>query len=359
VESARGRSPDLVAPGPSESPERIGVHKQGGSGISVKRVLLLPMIAAWVVVASTADATGIVDPAVAAPPSLEEDVPAQAFDGGRCAKGAGTVTAKPVLRNKSKRKPRARPLSVASRQPVGRIDAAREAIAPALVPRERTGACPVAMVPIRESVCIDVYEASLVQVLPGGQERPWPFYELVTGDAVVRAVSVGGVYPQGYISGLQAREACGRSGKRLCKPDEWRAACMGPKATVFPYGNVRQVGRCNDNGRSSMRFFNPGLDGTPAHRWMWGFAGNMVDPRLNQLEGTLTRTGERAGCTNEYGVFDMVGNLHEWVDDPEGTFQGGYYLDTHLNGDGCNYRTTAHPMSHMDYSTGFRCCADS
>jgi formylglycine-generating enzyme required for sulfatase activity len=108
-----------------------------------------------------------------------------------------------------------------------------------------------------------------------------------------------------------------------------------------------------------MRFFNPQLDGKPEHRWMWGHGGNMVDPRLNQLEGTLTRTGERSGCTNEYGVFDMVGNLHEWVDDPDGTFQGGYYLDTHMNGDGCYYRTTAHPMWHLDYSTGFRCCADS
>jgi hypothetical protein len=107
-----------------------------------------------------------------------------------------------------------------------------------------------------------------------------------------------------------------------------------------------------------MNFFNPGLDGKPEHRWMWGHNGNMIDPRLNQLQGTLSHTGERSGCTNEYGVYDMVGNLHEWVDDPAGTFQGGYYLDTHLNGDGCNYRTTAHPISHFDYSTGFRCCAD-
>jgi sulfatase modifying factor 1 len=134
---------------------------------------------------------------------------------------------------------------------------------------------------------------------------------------------------------------------------------MGPRKTTFPYGSARVVGRCNDNGRSAMRFFNAHLDNKPEHRWMWGQSGNMIDPRLNQLAGTLTRTGERASCTNDYGVFDMVGNLHEWVDDPDGTFQGGYYLDTHLNGDGCNYRTTAHPISHADYSTGFRCCADA
>ena len=30
----------------------------------------------------------------------------------------------------------------------------------------------------------------------------------------------------------------------------------------------------------------------------------------------------------------MVGNLHEWTSDPDGTFQGGYYLDTSINGEG-------------------------
>ena len=233
------------------------------------------------------------------------------------------------------------------------------ALAPIVALQPDSSGCPANMVLVRGSYCVDVYEASLLEHQPDGTERPWPYYQVVPNNVTVRAVSLRGVYPQGYISGIQARAACERSGKRLCRSDEWRNACMGPRGTVFPYGNVREVGRCNDNGRSSMRFFNPKLDGKPEHRWMWGDAGNMIDPRLNQLEGTLTRTGERDGCTNEYGVFDMVGNLHEWVDDPAGTFQGGYYLDTHLNGDGCNYRTTAHAMSHFDYSTGFRCCADA
>ena len=229
---------------------------------------------------------------------------------------------------------------------------------PAAPSRSSSYVCPDDMVIIGGGYCVDRYEATLVQVMDDGTERPWPYYDLLPEGVVVRAVSEPGVFPQGYISGVQARAACERSGKRLCKPDEWKNACMGPKRTVFPYGNAREVGRCNDNGRSSMHFFNAALDDKPEHRWMWGFDGNMTDPRLNQLEGTLTRTGERDGCTNDYGVYDMVGNLHEWVDDPNGTFQGGYYLDTHLNGDGCYYRTTAHAMSHLDYSTGFRCCAD-
>ena len=66
------------------------------------------------------------------------------------------------------------------------------------------------------------------------------------------------------------------------------------------------------------------------------------------------------GCfpANRSGLYDMVGNLHEWTADPRGTFQGGYYLDTRENGEGCAYRTTAHGFDYHDYSTGFRCCAD-
>ena len=56
----------------------------------------------------------------------------------------------------------------------------------------------------------------------------------------------------------------------------------------------------------------------------------------------------------------MVGNLHEWVADPSGTFYGGYYQDVSSkgHGEGCGYLTTAHEARYHDYSTGFRCCAD-
>jgi hypothetical protein len=53
-----------------------------------------------------------------------------------------------------------------------------------------------------------------------------------------------------------------------------------------------------------------------------------------------------------------MGNLHEWIADPRGTFKGAFYVDTVINGDGCRYTTTAHNNQYWDYSTGFRCCAD-
>src|SRR5450432_3120232 len=97
--------------------------------------------------------------------------------------------------------------------------------------------CPLGMASVGGAYCIDAYEASLVETLPDGAERAWPYYRSVPDGVAVRAVSSGGVYPQGYISGLQARAACERSGKRLCRADEWKSACMGPRKTTFPYGN--------------------------------------------------------------------------------------------------------------------------
>jgi formylglycine-generating enzyme required for sulfatase activity len=191
-------------------------------------------------------------------------------------------------------------------------------------------------------------------MLPGGEERPFPFYQPVDGHKV-RAVSEKGVYPQGYISGREAAAACRASGKRLCKPQEWKNACKGPDKLQYGYANERKPGTCNDKGRSPIGFY---FASAVQNGSAFSSPKIMNDPQLNQLPGTLAETGSHEGCSNGYGVYDMVGNIHEWVDDPAGTFQGGYYLDVEKNGDGCGYRTDAHENWYHDYSTGFRCCSD-
>jgi hypothetical protein len=306
--------------------------------------------------------------------------------------------------------------------------------------------------------CLDKYEASLVEIDSEGKEKPFPHWLPVDGH-VVRAVSEPDVYPQGFISEVQAEDACTASGKRLCSHAEWKTACMGPSKTTFPYGSTRQAGVCHDSGKSAVlavfgaRMFTdpvahaaankppaaaqrgastvPSRGAAPpksgakatakpnrqAHTTTKGRAaettrpratrpgardarstppkrqpgGNrpathstrrtpakastrpasvepsvwtqLNDPRLGQVDGALAKTGSHGACANVYGALDMVGNVHEWVKtDPStvhGTFAGGYYLDTTLNGDGCQYRTTAHAHDYHDYSTGFRCCAEA
>ncbi len=156
--------------------------------------------------------------------------------------------------------------------------------------------------------------------------------------------------PQGYISANVADAACRAAGKRLCTSGEWLRACRGPGGMTYPYGDSYRKGACNE-GRDSHPVIE--LFGNDAN---WS-AEQMNDPRLNQLPNSLALAGAFEQCVSAEGVYDMHGNLHEWVADADGTFRGGFYVDAVINGNGCLYRTTAHGRSYHDYSTGFRCCA--
>ena len=211
--------------------------------------------------------------------------------------------------------------------------------------RSASAPCPSSMAHVGTS-CVDKWEASLVEVLEGGSEVPFSPYAAPNGHNV-RAVSSRGVVPQAHISMNEAKRACSASKKRLCHAGEWKSACKGPDATRYPYGNDHVANACVDTGRRSPMDILHGGE----HN-----AKSLNDPLANQQRKTLELTGEAAACTNGFGVNDMVGNIHEWTDD--GSFRGGYYLDTKMNGEGCDYRTTAHARDYYDYSTGFRCCAD-
>jgi len=211
------------------------------------------------------------------------------------------------------------------------------------------GGCPSGMIPVA-GFCIDRYEAMLAEVNGDESLSAWSPYAN-PGSTRVRALSVPGVVPQGYINQVQAAAACTEAGKRLCTDTEWLRACQGAAESTYPYGDVLQPGVCNDarTCHPAVQYFETTED------WIWSELGN---PCINQLPDGLAATGEYDGCISADGAFDMMGNLHEWTADPTGTFRGGFYVDTVINGPGCLYRTTAHGVTHWDYSTGFRCCAD-
>ncbi len=223
------------------------------------------------------------------------------------------------------------------------------------------GSCPKGMVTIRDKFCIDMFEAHTVEIDRPRTKRHVPKvvkkhspYKPIEGKTVM-AVSERGKVPQGHISREEAEQACFNAGKRLCTNDEWLEACKGKKATKYPYGEEREDGACNDRGVSGFNLlYGPG-NNTPPESSAYT-KEHMNDPRLNQIEGTVAKTGSFTKCKNGFKVYDMVGNLHEWTSDKAGTFRGGYYLDTSINGEGCDYRTTAHDGKYFDYSTGFRCC---
>jgi len=149
---------------------------------------------------------------------------------------------------------------------------------------------------------------------------------------------------------------------------------MGPTEDPYPYGALEVAGRCN-TGKPHLP---TKLFGSAAK---YNMRAVFSDPRLNQAPGFLARTGEYAGCVGQYGVFDLVGNLHEWVADlvrgslpnemamprgvqhlgkrGNGVFLGGYFSSLGEHGRGCGYVTTQHAPHYHDYSIGFRCCADA
>ncbi len=221
--------------------------------------------------------------------------------------------------------------------------------------------------------CIDRYEAHLVDERSGATH---PHFERPKKDVKYVARSTAGVFPQGYINRIEARAACETAGKRLCKLTEWYRACIGEKRQVYGYAGEYEKGRCN----AAKPHLLGRLFGNNPRNWSYETFNN---PKLNQEPGFLAKTGEHAGCTNEYGVFDMIGNLHEWVSDHvdrtlptkiplrddikdkivtnwgKGVFMGGFYSTLSEHGRGCTYLTPGHEPKYHDYSTGFRCCKDA
>jgi formylglycine-generating enzyme len=216
-------------------------------------------------------------------------------------------------------------------------------------------ACPDGMAHV-SGYCMDRYEAYVVELDAEGHERPHSPYTPVDGQRV-RAKVAAGVVPQGYISQVQAASACQNAGKRLCSASEFSLACRGPnRSASYPYGGTKRLrGRCNEGKGSAVQAVFG--QGAPCDQSL------MNDPRLNQWLGGLAKTGAYAGSVSPYGVYDLVGNLHEWgaevAPNGHGFFRGGFYGDAEINGPGCNYETTAHAAVYHDYSTGFRCCQDA
>jgi hypothetical protein len=167
------------------------------------------------------------------------------------------------------------------------------------------------------------------------------------------AVSRLGARPNGYVTGVVAAAACEAAGKRLCTLDEFVLACRGEADTPFPYGDTYEDGVCN--------VFR---DEHPAALLHGNASVGHLDPRLDRVTShgapLLRRTGESRACRSAWGddaIYDMVGNLDEWVDEGGGAFAGGFFSRSTRSG--CDAVVTNHPRTYLDYSTGVRCCRDT
>ncbi len=179
-----------------------------------------------------------------------------------------------------------------------------------------TEKCPGDMVRVPgRPACIDRYEAAR------------------DGD---RAIAKKAAQPATAISHKEATAACARAGKRLCTLEEWTAACKGEGARrKYAYGAKYQPRRCNDRART-------------------GGTGSKPLP-----------SGSLPQCRTPEGVYDLSGNLWEWLADtgPEGAtarlIGGGMGNDDDDDNLSCTPEDPLlQPVNQKIEGLGFRCCAE-
>ena len=141
--------------------------------------------------------------------------------------------------------------------------------------------CPADMVKVG-LVCVDTYEASVwgdpegTETQYGVDTDDYPCADTGNGcKGMIYAVSRKDALPARFITWFQAQQACVNAGKRLPSNAEWQAAAAG---TPDP-GDTPEAEDCNT--------LSAGPEGT----------------------------GSRANCISDWGAFDMVGNVWEWVAD--------------------------------------------
>ena len=185
-------------------------------------------------------------------------------------------------------------------------------------------------------VCIDRYEASfkVQQAQPKGTEK-----NTENGSArahPLKALSRAGVMPARNISWTDAQKACQNSAKRLCSMDEWQRACAGTgKKRRYPYGDEYRKALCWDRWRS----------------------------QKYQHQGPA-KTGSAPACRNPQGVYDLSGNVWEWIADRGPGGEPAFMLGSGSNNDSKG-KLSCDPGKHIGQPSnskasalGFRCCKD-
>jgi len=152
----------------------------------------------------------------------------------------------------------------------------------------------------------------LVDVPPMPGKKNQPFFKICIDR--YEYPNQAGAQPRSNVPYADASALCASQGKRLCTAQEWTYACGGLEGYTYPYGWQFDEDKCN--------------------------AG-----------GSRTETsGLRSKCISKFGVYDMSGNVFEWVltSDRKPAAMGGPMSKCQTVAPGGS--GDAKPQ------TGFRCC---
>ena len=155
-----------------------------------------------------------------------------------------------------------------------------------------------------------------------------------------------GETPPIMISWYNSKSKCEDAGKRLCVDHEWSLACEGNEILPYPYGYRRDATACNiDHPQKS--WFNAATSGMTME----------IALKLDQR----VPSGSMAGCVSPFGVYDMTGNVDEFVINSSGHpyvsgLMGGHWVKGARNR--CRPETTVHGPTTVYYEISYRCCMD-
>jgi hypothetical protein len=185
--------------------------------------------------------------------------------------------------------------------------------------------------------CIDRFEAGVDDGALGNPHQGSDDVDTTTdGSTLARATVALGARPAVSLTWYQAVAACANAGKRLCTLVEWQAACRGPQAWVYPYGDAILDDACQGF-----------------------FAYPVARPEV---------TGSLATCVSPIGTYDMSGNVEEWVAASTPRTPGTTLLNDRMVRGG-SYKSNSNALAcigdefheapgQADADRGFRCCAD-
>lgn len=145
-------------------------------------------------------------------------------------------------------------------------------------------------------------------------------------------------HPLNCVTHDGAAQFCAFAGGRLCSEVEWVSACAGTEARGFPYGNQFDLKACN------------------------------VQSNTQKVEGRERSTAPVAshpGCEGGLpGLFDMAGNVSEWISDCKETycrFRGAGFIsnDPIDMFASCGTACSGNQKTLKSGTVGARCCRDN